>query len=83
MKKLLLYGLSAVAAGCAAPERAGPDPSNPAAPAPSAGYGSAFESYSGYKEQGPADWRQLNDEAARTGGHAGIFRAGPAPKERQ
>jgi len=83
MTKLMLYGLTAFAAGCAAaPERAGPDPSNPAAPTGSASYRSAFENYSGFKEQEPADWRQLNDEAARTGGHAGIFRARPAPRGR-
>lgn len=84
MTKLLLYGLAAIAAGCAAaPERASPDPSNPAASTGPAAYASAFEGYSGFKEQEPADWRQLNDEAAGAGGHAGIFRTKPAPGERQ
>lgn len=83
MTKLLLYGLAAIAAGCAgAPDRVGPDPSNPAASRASGGYDSAFESYAGFKEQEPADWQQLNEEAARTGGHAGIFRAQPAPRGR-
>ena len=75
MTKLLLYGLLAFAAGCAAaPERAGPDPSSPAALTGSSGYRSAFESYSGFKEQEPADWRRLNDEAGRVGGHKGALR---------
>ena len=54
------------------------DPADPAAPAPASQYESAFKGYRGYRETPLAPWREVNDEAARVGGHLGIFRAGPA-----
>jgi hypothetical protein len=53
---------------------AAPDPADPSAPAPAAAYHSAFEGYRGYREEPLADWRAVNDEVGRVGGHAGIFR---------
>ena len=53
---------------------ASPAPADPSAPAPRVTYGSAFESYRGYREEPLADWRAVNDEAGRVGGHVGIFR---------
>ena len=76
MKKLLLYGLAASVAGCAAaPEPARPNPSDPKAAAPATTYRSAFEGYTAFRDQEPADWRQLNEEVDKAGGHVGIMRA--------
>lgn len=44
--------------------------------APEIKYLSAFESYVPYREQPLASWRDVNDEARRVGGHAGIFSGG-------
>ncbi len=78
MKKILLYGLAALAAGCTtAPDKARPDPASPVAAVPEATYRSAFEGYTAFHEQEPADWRQLNDEVGKAGGHLGIFKEKP------
>ena len=53
---------------------AAPSPADPSAPAPAATYNSAFEGYRGYRDEPLADWRAVNDEVGRVGGHAGIFR---------
>jgi hypothetical protein len=50
-----------------------------AAPVPPAGYRSAFEGYRPATDEPLADWRQLNEEVAAVGGHAGIMR-GTAPQ---
>jgi hypothetical protein len=47
---------------------------DPAARVPQATYRSAFETYVPYREQAIVPWRDVNDEVARVGGHAGIFR---------
>lgn len=39
-------------------------------------YDSAYADYRPYREEPPLAWREANDEAARIGGHAGIFTAG-------
>src|SRR5262245_41286215 len=36
-------------------------------------YDSAFTGYTPYREQKPASWRELNDDAHKAGGHVGIF----------
>lgn len=54
---------------------AAPAPADPSAPAPAAGYKSAFENYRGYREEPLSDWRAVNDEVGRVGGHVGIFRS--------
>lgn len=81
MQKILLYGLAAVAAGCSsAPEGiGGPNPGDPALAGSPGPYRSALEGYFRYREPEPADWRQVNDEVAKAGGHVGIMRT---PKER-
>lgn len=50
-------------------------PADPAAPAPAAAYQSAFEGYQPYRDEPIKDWRAVNDEVARVGGHVGIFRS--------
>jgi len=40
---------------------------------PEARYNSAFSGYQRYREQPPASWRDVNDEAHKAGGHIGIF----------
>jgi len=40
---------------------------------PEARYDSAFIGFQGYREQQPAPWREVNDEAHKAGGHIGIF----------
>ena len=56
---------------------------HPAARVPQASYRSAFETYVPYREPSIAPWREVNEDVARTGGHAGIFRpAGHSAKER-
>lgn len=75
MKKQMLYGLAALAAGCSTVQvPSAPDPRDPGATTPAASYRSAFEGYAGFQEQGLADWRGLNDEVGRVGGHIGILR---------
>ena len=51
-----------------------PDPADPAAPVPPVKHESPFAGYAPYREQDVAPWRDVNDEVARAGGHAGIFR---------
>lgn len=46
-----------------------------AASTPPVSYQSAFDGYRSYREEPIADWRALNDEVGRVGGHIGIFRA--------
>jgi hypothetical protein len=73
MKNLMLYGLAALAAGCTtAPAVTGPESreATPAAPA----YRSAFDGYAGFRDEEPADWRRLNEEVGRLGGHRGALR---------
>lgn len=73
MQKTLLYGLAGLLASCAAPpERPGAAASDAGVPA--ASYRSAFEGYAGFQEQELADWRQVNDEVGRLGGHRGALR---------
>jgi hypothetical protein len=49
-------------------------PTDAAAAAPSIKYHSVFERYRSFDEEPLADWRALNEEVARAGGHAGIMR---------
>ncbi|MGA0025719.1 MAG: hypothetical protein ACO3F9_13905 [Burkholderiales bacterium] len=39
-------------------------------------YQSAFTGYQPFREEKTASWRDVNDEAARVGGHLGIFMGG-------
>jgi hypothetical protein len=74
MKNLMLYALAALAAGCSArPAPTGPDPRDPGAAAAPV-YRSAFEGYAGFRDPDEADWRRLNEEAGRLGGHRGAMK---------
>ncbi len=44
-----------------------------AAAQPTLAYDSAYSGYKAHVEEPVASWREVNDEAARVGGHAGIF----------
>lgn len=79
----MLFALSALAGGAAHAQgqvQAGNDAVTPQALGPQAMYESAFEGYRAYRDQDMASWRDLNDEAARVGGHAGVLRSGAASK---
>ena len=86
MYKRIFYALAITVAGVAAAQTAPqPDPRDPKAPVQPAEYRSAFADYRRYSEPEIADWRAVNDEVARVGGHLGIVRARreatkPAPK---
>ena len=68
---VLALGCSAALSGAAiAAELKATDP---AAPAPSASYGSAFADYKPFREEAIADWRALNEEVGRIGGHKGVM----------
>ncbi len=41
-------------------------------------YRTVFEGYKGWTAPPQRDWREVNHEAERLGGHAGHLRAGPA-----
>jgi len=72
---LLLFG---IAAPGYAQRPAPPDPARAAAPVPAVPYRSAFDGYRRFGDTRPADWKAVNDEVARAGGHIGILKAEPA-----
>jgi hypothetical protein len=74
MKNLMICGLAALAAGCSAPGKPVAGAMEPDAPTPVAGYRSAFENYAGFRDEEPGDWRRLNEEVGRVGGHRGALR---------
>ena len=49
------------------------DSAAPGAAVPAVKYDSAFAGYTPYRDEKLASWREVNDEAARVGGHLGIF----------
>ena len=69
---MLCPALSAVALSAAAQEAKPTRPDDPSAVVPSVVYESAFQGYTKYREETLRPWRELNDEAARAGGHARI-----------
>lgn len=74
-KRMMLGALAMVVAGAAAAQKAPqPSPADPKARAQPAEYRSAFTDYRRYNEPDIADWRSVNDEVARVGGHLGIVR---------
>lgn len=58
-----------------------PDPADPAAPVPAAGYRSAFEDYRPMGDESVADWRAANDAVAKAGGWRAYAREAQAPDE--
>jgi hypothetical protein len=72
---LAAAALAAFALPAAAQQPARSDPASQAAPVPAFKYDSAFAGYRGFREEPLAPWRDANDEVARAGGHAGIFRS--------
>ena len=50
-----------------------PSATDAAAASPTVSYRSAFEGYRPFKEEAVTDWRALNDEVGRVGGHVGIM----------
>lgn len=76
MHKRIMWGaLAMVVAGAAAAEKAPPpSPADPTGRAQPAQYRSAFADYRRYDEPEIADWRAVNDEVGRVGGHLGIVR---------
>lgn len=48
-------------------------PAAPDAAVPAVKYESAFAGYTPYRDEKLAPWRDVNDEAARVGGHIGIL----------
>lgn len=77
MKALIAIAACAALAPLAAAQvQPQPSPADPAARVPAVNYESAFAGYFSYREQDVAPWREVNDEVARTGGHAGIFGSG-------
>lgn len=75
MKRSVLYLLAiACASTASAQDLRRAEPKDALAPVPPATYRSAFEGYAGFRDEEPLDWRKLNDEVAKAGGHLGIFR---------
>ncbi len=75
MQVRTLCALAMSVAGAAVAQNAPQtDPRDPKASAQPAEYRSAFADYRPYKEPEIADWRALNDEVGRVGGHLGIAR---------
>lgn len=50
-----------------------PGPAHPGVAVPVVKYESAFTGYVPFRQEKLASWREVNDEAARVGGHLGIF----------
>lgn len=75
---VLLYSAVALAPLFAQAQQpmAEPHPADPHATAPAVQYESAFAGYTPHREETLASWRGVNDEAARAGGHIGIFGGG-------
>ena len=54
-------------------------PADPSASAPRPEYRSAFAHYRAFRDERLANWKSLNEDVERSGGHLGIMRATPAP----
>jgi hypothetical protein len=60
-----------------------PPEAQPTARVPEISYRSAFADYRSFAEEPVTDWRALNEEVARAGGHAGIMRGTNAAAAQQ
>ena len=76
MQVRTMFGaLAILVAGAAAAQNVPTaDPRDPKAPVQPAEYRSAFADYRPYNEPDIADWRTVNEEVGRVGGHLGIVR---------
>ncbi len=54
------------------------NPVEPSVPVPQVRYESAFSDYQAHRAEPLREWRELNDEAQRLGGHAGHIGDKPA-----
>ena len=73
-KYLFTFAAAAAIPAALAQQTGHPLPSDPAAAVPPARYESAFGAYVPHSEPKIASWRDINDEAARIGGHVGSIR---------
>jgi hypothetical protein len=71
----LLYCAAALTpfAATAQQRTTGPSPTDSGTAVPAVKYESVFTGYLPFREEKLAPWREVNDEAARVGGHLGIF----------
>ena len=71
----LLYGVAALTSVAATAQQrtTGLSPTDSSAVVPAVKYESAFTGYMPFRDEKLAPWRDVNDEAARVGGHLGIF----------
>ena len=71
----LLYCVAALAPLVATAQQRtiGLSPTDSSAVVPAVKYESAFTGYVPFRDEKLAPWREVNDEAARVGGHLGIF----------
>ena len=74
MKPYMLLAAFGACALDAAAQQAVPSRSDdPDAAVPAVVYRSAFKGYVAYREEALRSWREVNDEAGRVGGHAGVL----------
>lgn len=79
-KVFFIIVTAAVVMPAALAQQAGrPLPSDPTIAVHPAKYESAFGGYVPYSEQKVAPWKEINDEAARIGGHAGSIGQSGSP----
>lgn len=73
MKPYMLFAVFGAVTLNAAAQHASPSrPDDPSVAVPVVVYASPLKGYVRYREEAPRPWRVLNEEVARTGGHAGI-----------
>ncbi|HYC48674.1 MAG TPA: hypothetical protein VED01_24625 [Burkholderiales bacterium] len=72
MFRAFLYGAAASIVTAAFAQQPAQTTPGPARPARASTYDSAFEGYRSYREESAGDWRAVNDEVGRVGGHVGI-----------
>ena len=75
MKPYMLFAvLSAMSLSAAAQHATPSRPDDPDATVPVVPYESALNGYVKFREETLGPWRELNEEVARVGGHAGVLR---------
>jgi hypothetical protein len=69
----LIAAFGAVTLHAAAQQATPSRPDDPSAVVPGVVYESPFKGYVRYREEPSRPWREVNEEVARAGGHAGIL----------